>query len=149
MEQVSPRRTSRAAKVRNDTVGNSINWTRVEQMLEAHVPGSAIAGRLGITSEFLYKAVKERFGMVWTDYAERFTGAGKAEILLAQYEEGVKKRNIQMLIHLGKHHCAQREEAPPVAAINITVKRKPPEEIAQAEGRVIELNGGLIGKADL
>ena len=133
------RRRSRACKIKNESAGNSINWARVEQFLEAQAPSSAIAGRLGITPDALYKAVRERFDMAWTDYAERFTGAGKAEILLAQYEEGVKKRNVQMLIHLGKHYCEQRDDPHPVAAISITVRRKAPEQIIEMPSRAIEV----------
>lgn len=119
------RKGGRRFPVVDEEAYDQVNWRRVEAMLEAGCNSKEIAGAVGLREVTLFEGVQHRFGLIWTDYAERFIEKGKAHLRLTQHEYA-KSGNVAMLIHLGKYRLNQRDDPDSAPIVSITVKRKPP-----------------------
>lgn len=98
----------------------TIDWTLVDEYLEAGATGTSIAATLGIHPETLYdKVVKERNVAHFSDYLQEKRAKGDSNIHLWQYKSA-KRGNIQMLIWLGKNRLGQKDKSPEEVASNVS-----------------------------
>lgn len=86
-----------------------IDWEYVDVLLEAGCTGSEIASVFNIHAETFYDRVKDKYGMLYTNYAGIVRQRGDTLLRKAQYEKALDKDNT-MLIWLGKHRLDQWEK---------------------------------------
>ena len=84
-----------------------IDWDRVDQSLIAGATGTKIAAQLGICPDTLYIHCKEEKKMDFSAYAQQKRDQGDVLLLVAQFDEAVRKRDRGMLIWLGKNRLSQ------------------------------------------
>lgn len=97
-------------KRKNSRPRTEINWEKVNEMLMAGGNGTQIAATIGIHPDTLYRHVSEDFDMTFTAYSQEKRAKGDMGILIAQYDEAVRKRDRGMLIWLGKNRLGQSEK---------------------------------------
>lgn len=89
----------------------SINWERVNEMLEAGSDGEEIAADLGVHADTLYAHVKEKYGQTFTAYSASRHSVGMGKIRLEQYKKALRG-NVQLLLFLGRVRLKQVEAQP-------------------------------------
>lgn len=68
-----------------------------------------VASHLGTGAETFAARVKQRFGVVPSEYKQKYFYSGDADIRKAQYDLGVKDKDRGMLIWLGKNRLGQSD----------------------------------------
>jgi hypothetical protein len=85
-----------------------IDWSVVEELLEAGCSGVQIAAQLRIHYETLYDRAVKKFGVSWTQYSEDRRTKGDNDLLTCQHKKALTGDNM-MLIWLGKNRLKQRD----------------------------------------
>jgi hypothetical protein len=84
-----------------------VNFNLVDQLWKIQCTGEEIASVLDMDYDTLNARVKENFGIPFSDYFKRKSGAGKASLRRTQFE--LAKKSAAMCIWLGKQYLNQRE----------------------------------------
>lgn len=90
----------------------TIDWNRVNQLLEYGCTGTEVASSLGIHPDTLYFRVKDKYNLGFSDYAAKKKASGASIIREHQFLKAIgqnKKGDNTMLIWLGKQLCNQKE----------------------------------------
>jgi len=87
----------------------SIDWEEVRKMAQAHVSGTTIAAKLGISNVTLSKRIKKEFGITWGDYMASMRAEGKDLIKMRQFQVAMAGDK-SMLIWLGKQLLGQQDK---------------------------------------
>ncbi len=87
-----------------------IDWGRVDEALIGGANGEEICSLLGICRNSLYKYSKKDKNMHFSEYAQQKRECGDVILRVTQFDEAVNKRNITMLIFLGKVRLGQSEK---------------------------------------
>lgn len=87
-----------------------IDWNKVDHYLTCGASGSQVAHRLGIHPETLYDRVSKEHGMSFQEYKRQKRECGEVLVKEAQFDEAVRKRNVSMLIWVGKQMLGQTEK---------------------------------------
>lgn len=87
----------------------AIDWDFVEEGLIAGSSGNRIALALGIHRDTLYDAVRDKYGVSFSEYSLKSQSKGEVLLEMAQFDEAVNKRDRGMLIWLGKQRLGQRD----------------------------------------
>jgi hypothetical protein len=85
-----------------------INWTIVDEYLEAGCVGTEIAPVLGVCPDTLYRHTLDKFGMTFAAYSQEKKAKGDALIRKKQHDKALSGDNM-MLVWLGKNRLKQRD----------------------------------------
>lgn len=91
-----------------------IDWAMVERFLMAGCSGVATASAIGCHPNTLYQRCIIEMGMSFCEYFRLKKAKGDANIRIAQFEEAVYRRNVPLLIWLGKQRLGQTNNGPKV-----------------------------------
>ena len=89
---------------------NPIDWSLVENLLQADCSGTQIASYMGISNDTLYERTKKEKGMNFSLYSLKFKQKGDSILKAKQFESAITDKNITMQIWLGKQRLGQREK---------------------------------------
>lgn len=89
--------------------GASINWTLVDDYLEAGCEGTEVAAILGVHPDTLYRACEKEKEMGFAAYRATKRASGDAILRKVQYDIA-KEGDKAMLIWLGKNRLGQAEK---------------------------------------
>lgn len=78
-----------------------IDWDMVENMAEAHSPGTEIAQIFNLHPDTFYRKVQEEFGIGFTEWIQSRKSYGKSRLRAKQYNEALTG-NTQLLLRLGE-----------------------------------------------
>ena len=104
----------------------SIDWKFVDQQLIEGAEGVAIAKKLGICDDTLYRACEREKGVGFAVYKQKRRAEGDDNIRQHQYRKALgleEKGDNTLLIWLGKVRCGQKEEK----NINISTDEQVPK----------------------
>ena len=119
----------------------TINWARVDELLEGGSSGIEIAADLGCHKDTLYDRTVEKYGVSFSDYSAMKHSKGEGKIRLAQYKKAIgesKKGDTQLLLFLGRVRLKQVEAQP-----ERSVERPPNEDILLLKDENIRLRHEL------
>lgn len=119
----------------------TIDWERVDELLEGGSDGIEVAAELGIHADTLYIQTRKKFGINFTDYSACKHSKGEGKIRLAQYKKAIgesKKGDTQLLLFLGRVRLKQVEAQP-----ERSVERPPNEDILLLKDENIRLRHEL------
>lgn len=85
-----------------------IDWELVDIYLEAGSTGTEIAAYFNMHYETFYDRVKQKYNMLFTQYAGQKQQKGNIPLRVAQYNKALEGDNTQ-LIWLGKNRLGQSE----------------------------------------
>ncbi len=86
-----------------------VDWTRVDELLEAGCLGTEIAAYYAMHPHTFYDKVANKYKMTFTEYLQQKRSKGNSILREAQYKKAVKKLDNSMLIWLGKQRLDQKE----------------------------------------
>lgn len=89
-----------------------IDWDLVDELLEAGCSGPEIAPHFNIHPETLYDRVADKYGMLYSHYAEVMASKGESCLRAVQYGKAIGKMDKgdnTMLVWLGKNRLKQKE----------------------------------------
>jgi hypothetical protein len=69
----------------------TIDWDQVDELLQAHCDGAAVARLMGIHYNTFYNAVKERYRCDFSEYAQQKKSEGVALVELSIFQDAIKK----------------------------------------------------------
>lgn len=84
-----------------------IDFPMVEKLCAIQCTGDEIASVLGINYDTLFNRIKQEYGITFSEYFKKHSGAGKASLRRTQFE--LAKKSAAMCIWLGKQYLGQRE----------------------------------------
>ncbi len=84
-----------------------IDWDVVDKLLVAGCLGTEVAAHIGIHHDTFYDRCREEKKVSFTVYSFEKRSKGHSILRAAQFDEAVRKRNITMLIWLGKNCLLQ------------------------------------------
>ena len=90
----------------------SIDWDRVDELLEAGCLGSEIAAVFAIHPNTLYERTSQKFGISFSEYSQAKRAKGESALRQVQYDKALgksKKGDNTMLVWLGKQRLNQKE----------------------------------------
>jgi hypothetical protein len=119
----------------------TINWERVDELLEGGSSGLEIAADIGVNRDTLYDRTLQKYGMSFSDYSAMKHSKGEGKIRLAQYKKAIgesKKGDTQLLLFLGRVRLKQVEAQPEKA-----VDRPPNEDVLLLKDENIRLRHEL------
>ena len=87
-----------------------IDWARVDRMCHIQCTGEEIAAVLEINYNTLINAVKEKFGVGFSEYYEEKKAGGRMSLRRRQWKAAVHDGNPTMLIWAGKQYLDQRDK---------------------------------------
>src|SRR5215510_13763998 len=87
----------------------TIDWEKVDRLLESQNKGTEIASHFNITKETFYHRVKEKYGVDFSTYSTNFYSKGKSNLRTRQYQKAMEG-NVQMLLNLGEVYLGQGEK---------------------------------------
>lgn len=85
-----------------------INWDVVELFLKSGCKQNKICSHLGLSPDCFHRRVKEKYGMGFTDLADKFRSEGELMIEAQQFQKAMKGY-WPALLWLGKVKLGQRE----------------------------------------
>jgi len=85
-----------------------IDFKKVDEYLQAQCSGASIAGLLGIHPDTLYKAIEDKYKLVFSAYSAQKKAEGK-EILRKSLWDMAIKGNVTMCIWLSKQYLGMSE----------------------------------------
>lgn len=91
--------------------GKHIDWKKVDDMLIAGCNGVQVAAAIGVHPDTLYNRCFDDHGINFSAYLQQKRAVGDSTIHSAQYEAAVSKKNVAMLIWLGKQRLGQKERS--------------------------------------
>lgn len=109
-----------------------IDWEKTNKLFEKGCLGTEVAAYWGMHEDTLYRRVKEKYKMSFTEYMQQKKSRGNSILREKQYDvalEGDKS----LLIWLGKQRLKQRE---PDAAIQFSAKSSAEKFIELMESQV-------------
>lgn len=83
--------------------------SRMNELFSAGCTISEIAGYFGVSADTFSDKLKQRFGMLPTEYKKTYFYRGDAAIRESQYLLGVEEKDRGMLIWLGKNRLGQSD----------------------------------------
>lgn len=86
----------------------TIDWNKVDRLIECGNDGVRVAANLGIHPNTLYRRCEEEKGSNYSAYAAEKKQKGVSLLLAKQYEVAMKG-NTTMLIWVGKQMAGQRD----------------------------------------
>ena len=86
-----------------------IDWSKVDEQLEAGATGTEIAAQLGIHEDTLYRHVQRDKGVAFAAYRAQKRAKGDSALRLAQHKCALEG-NTTMLIWLGKQRLEQSND---------------------------------------
>ena len=87
----------------------SIDWDKVDKLIECGNDGVRVAANLGIHPNTLYQRCEKDRGLSFSDHLAQKRARGESHILAKQYAVAMEG-NTTMLIWVGKQMCSQKEE---------------------------------------
>ena len=84
-----------------------IDWEIVDKLLIAGCIGTEVAAHIGIHPETLYDNCERDKKTLFSAYSQEKRAKGHSLLRAAQFDEAIRKRNITMLIWLGKNNLLQ------------------------------------------
>ena len=118
-----------------------IDWAKVDKALEYGATGVQIAAYFGMHPETFYERIKQKYGMIFTNYAGLITPKGELDLLAKQHEQALKG-NTQLLVMLGQERLGQGKKQEGLNGCTYTVHitdfskqsdKKPSEDTPKAE----------------
>lgn len=121
-----------------DTREVTIDWKKVDQLLECGNDGIRVAANIGIHPDTLYRRCKEEHGIGFADYLAQKRSKGVSRLLAKQYEVAMKG-NTTMLVWVGKQMAGQKDgetksEAPYIQLIELQNKMMEMQALLQKNG---------------
>lgn len=101
-----------------DTREVTIDWKKVDRLLECGNDGIRVAANIGIHPDTLYRRCKEEHGIGFADYFAQKRSRGVSLLLAKQYEVAMKG-NTTMLVWVGKQMAGQKDEQNFSAALTV------------------------------
>jgi IS30 family transposase len=98
-------------KPRRFQITKTVDWIKVDKLLEAGCSGVEIAASLGIHPQTLYDRCEKEKDTEFSVYSQQKKQSGDTLLRNAQFEKALDKDNM-MLIWLGKQRLDQREPEP-------------------------------------
>jgi AraC-like DNA-binding protein len=98
-----------------------IDWDRVDKLLSSGCLGTEVAAYFGIHPETFYDRVKDKYGVVFSEYIQQKRSHGDALLREKQYDKAIEGENM-MLIWLGKNRLNQTDSQTNVSVAADTVK---------------------------
>lgn len=89
-------------------VKKQIDFDVVDSLCNIQCTGEEIASVLGVDYDTLNARIKEKYGILFSDYFELKRGAGKASLRRMQWK-AAEAGNNTMLVWLGKQYLGQRD----------------------------------------
>jgi hypothetical protein len=90
-------------------VRKTIDWDRVNELLEKQCSGLQIAAHLGLDEDTLYNRCKSDKQHTWSDYASKMKSSGHVILREKQWDLAMQGDKT-MLIFLGKQYLDQSEK---------------------------------------
>jgi len=90
----------------------TIEWERVDRLLQSNCKGTEIAARLGIHPDTLYDRCEAEKGVVFSAYAQSKRESGNSYIREKQYHKAIVEGNTTVLMHLFKHRLGEWDKIP-------------------------------------
>lgn len=87
----------------------TIDWEKVNKLLQAGCKGTEVAANIGIHADTLYIQCEKKFGVNFTDYSAKQRGNGDSLLRTKQFSVALKGDKT-MLVWLGKQRLAQRDK---------------------------------------
>ena len=87
----------------------TIDWDRVDKLLEAGCHGTEICAHFDLTADRFYDRVKEKYGMSFTEYSQEKRQKGDSILRETQFNKAIDGDNM-MLIWLGKNRLGQKDK---------------------------------------
>lgn len=78
----------------------TIDWDQVDELLQAHCDGVAIAGLLNIHPNTFYNLVKEKYNCGFIEYSQQKKAEGVALVEVSIYQDAVKKGGVDRMFWL-------------------------------------------------
>ncbi len=94
-----------------------IDWSKVDEQLEAGATGTEIAAQLGVHEDTLYRHVQREKGVAFAAYRAQKRAKGDSALRLAQHKCALDG-NTTMLIWLGKQRLEQSNDPKPADSFN-------------------------------
>ena len=110
----------------------AINWTTVDQLLQADCTGEEIAAFLGIHADTLYERCVDDKGSGWTAYKASKNSHGNALLRAAQYNKALRGSD-RMMELLGKERLGQGKEPIKVSPIHEEIDIRHQNMLLQAK----------------
>lgn len=88
----------------------NINWTKVNEYLEAGCDGTEVAAMLGIHPNTLYVRCESEHNLSFSDYRAIKRAKGDSLLRKTQFDIATKDRDKSMLIWLGKNRLGQTDK---------------------------------------
>ena len=86
-----------------------IDWFKVEQMIVEGCNAVQVAAAIGVCTDTLYTACVREKGLTFSAFFQEKRSLGNNYLHRTQFHKAVKEKNVQMLIHLGKHRLDQKD----------------------------------------
>lgn len=86
-----------------------IDWDIVEKMIVSQCTAAEIAGHFHMHPSTFYRAVNEKTGLNFENYALSFYSKGKGNLRLKQYQKAMDG-NTSLLLKLGEVYLGQAEK---------------------------------------
>jgi hypothetical protein len=95
-----------------------IDWDELDRWLEAWCDGTVIAEQFGIHEDTLYIAVREKYGVTFSEYKQKKRLSGNDKLRRVQHDQALDGDNA-MLIWLGKNRLDQTDKKQVTQDINL------------------------------
>ena len=89
-----------------------IKWDEFDKLCALQCTLNEIAGWFECSVDTIERAVKREKSVNFAEYFEQKAAKGKISLRRAQWQVGVEKHNVGMLIWLGKQHLGQKDDPP-------------------------------------
>lgn len=108
-----------------------IDWSYVDEMLEANCSGAEIAASIGISAHTLYDRCQTDKGLMFSEYSQQKKEKGDLLLKKAQFDAAIKDKDKAMMIWLGKQRLGQRDKME--QDLNAKVEMKKPSWFDEEE----------------
>lgn len=97
----------------------SIDWDKVDELLEAGCQGTEIAAYIGMHPNTFYDRCKLEKKIGFTEYSQEKIAKGNTILRKTQFNVATKDKNIVMLVWLGKQRLGQKEPEKEKETLNL------------------------------
>lgn len=94
---------------RKKYVWTDADYYKVEQLCLIQCTGEEIASVMNVDYDTLNRLLKDKYGMIFSEYYKTVAPNGRAALRRMQYK-AAEKGNVTMLIWLGKQYLGQTEK---------------------------------------
>lgn len=95
-----------------------IDWDYLDELLEAWCDGTGIASIFGISEHTLYNAVREQYGVTFSEYKQQKRLSGNDMLRWKQHQMALEGET-SMLVWLGKNRLDQTDKKQVTQDINL------------------------------